>query len=364
MDPLSGRVDVPLRERAVRFNELRAIETFTKAVELGSLRRAAAAQGVTPQAASQAVAQLEHHLGARLLHRTTRSLSLTDEGQQLLEATRPALAALDRALERVRAARDEIAGPVRIVGPRSSFAAVLSPVLDEYCRQHPEVQPDVQLDDGIGNWVLDRVDVGFRIGISPEEGLIARPLFPIQLIICAAPAYLERHGTPRSLDELTSHRCGVFRHPATGKVLPWHLNMDGEIVHRFFPPTLATNDTELELQAALDGQVVAQVSAMYAAPLFRAGRLVPLLTQHITEHLRLYLYYGSRKAQPSRARRFIDLAVKRLADNPQFVLSARELAAAEPRGKRVRRASRTKSADSSLSAPPTRGASTRLKPGA
>lgn len=76
------------------------------------------------------------------------------------------------------------------------------PVIDEFCRLHPDVQPDVQLDDGIGNWVNDRVDVGFRIGRSAEEGVVARRLFPVQLFICAAPAYLERHGVPQSLDDL------------------------------------------------------------------------------------------------------------------------------------------------------------------
>lgn len=318
----------------MRINELRAIETFAKAIELGSLRRAAAAQGVTPQAASQAVAQLEEHLGVRLLHRTTRSLSLTDEGQQLLEATRPALATLERALHRVRSAKGEMAGPLRIVGPRSAFASILWPVLDAFCNAHPEVQPDVQLDDGIGNWVLDRVDVGFRIGGPPEEGLIARPLFPVQLIVCAAPSYLERHGVPQSLDDLSSHRCSVFRHPATGQAFPWYINIDGEIVQRHFPTTVTTNDMELELQAALTGQVVAQVSAMSAAPFVRAGRLVPLLPQHMADHMRLYLYYGSRKSQPARVRQFIELAIQRLADNPQFVLSAEELAAASPRRKR------------------------------
>lgn len=309
-------------------NELRAIEMFAKAAELGSLRRAAAAQGVTPQAASQAVAQLEEHLGARLLHRTTRSLSLTDEGQQLLEATRPALAALERALQRARASKGSMTGPLRIVGPRSSFAPILWPVVDEFCQQHPEVQPDLQLDDGIGNWVIDRVDVGFRIGAPPEEGLIARPLFRIQLLICAAPSYLERHGPPASLDDLGSHRCSVFRHPATGHALPWYVNVDGEISQRHVPPTLSSNDIELELQAALSGQVIAQVAAMSAAPFVRAGRLVPLLPQHMTDHMRLYLYYGSRREQPQRVRQFIELAVKRLADNAQYVLTPQELAAA------------------------------------
>jgi DNA-binding transcriptional LysR family regulator len=81
--------------------------------------------------------------------------------------------------------------------------------------------PDVQLDDGIGNWVEDRVDVGFRIGGPPAEGLIAGRLFAVQLVICAAPCYLEAFGAPRSLDDLMAHRCSVFGHPATGQITPW-----------------------------------------------------------------------------------------------------------------------------------------------
>lgn len=314
-------------------NELRALEMFAKSAELGSLRRAALAQGVTPQAASQTVAQLEEHLGTRLLHRTTRSLSLTDEGRQLLEAARPALDALGRALQSARSSKDTMAGPLRIVGPRSSFASVIWPTLDGFCSQHPDVQPDVQLDDGIGNWVLDRVDVGFRIGAPPEDGLIARPLFKVQLLICAAPSYIERFGRPASLDALSEHRCSVFRHPTSGQTFPWFVNIDGETTERHVPPTLSTNDTELELQAVLTGQVIAQVAAISAAHLVRAGRLVPLFPQHMADNMRLFLYYGSRRTQPQRVRQFIQFAVKRLADSPLHVLSPQELVAAAEFGR-------------------------------
>ena len=146
------------------FNEPRAIATFAKAIELGSIRKAALAQGITPQAASHTIAQLERHVGVRLLHRTTRSLAATSEGRHLLEQALPALAALEGAVAQVKEARHAIAGPLRIAGPKSSFAAVLMPVLDEFCGAHPAVQPDVQLDDAVGDWVHDRVDVGFRIG--------------------------------------------------------------------------------------------------------------------------------------------------------------------------------------------------------
>lgn len=318
-------------------NELRAIATFAKAVESGSIRRAAVAQGVTPQAASQAIAQLESHLGVRLLHRTTRSLALTDEGQRFLEATRPALATLDRALSQARESKDDIAGPLRIVGPRSAFVGVLMPLLDEFCRRYPAVQPDVQLDDGKSNWVLERVDVGFRLGASPDEGVIARRLFPVQLIICAAPSYLQAHGAPKSLDDLARHRCSAFRHPATGQVLPWHLKVDGEVVHRHVAPALSTNDAELELQAVLAGQVLAQVANLSGAAHIRAGRLVPLLLQHMTDDIGVHLYYGSRAAQPRRVRAFIDLAIERLADAPAHVLSGKELSRAASRSRERRR---------------------------
>lgn len=319
-------------------NELRAIDTFAKAVALGSIRRAAQALGVTPQAASQTLAQLEKHLGVRLLHRTTRSLALTDEGQRFLEATQPALAALERALDSARESKDEIAGPLRIVGPRSSFATILMPVLDEFCQRYPDIQPDVQLDDGVGNWVLDRVDVGFRIGVSPEEGVIARKLFPVQLIVCAAPSYLERLGVSKTLDDLSMHRCSAFRHPATGQVLPWYLNVDGEIQHRHVTPTLSTNDAELELQAVLAGQVMGQLSNLSAASHIRSGQLVPVLLAHMSAHIGLHLYYGNRTAQPKRVRAFIDLGVQRLLNTPAYVLSEKELAqAAASNGKSTRR---------------------------
>lgn len=317
-------------------NEFKAIATFAKAVELGSIRRAALAHGVTPQAASQAIAQLEQHLGVRLLHRTTRSLALTEEGQQFLENTQPALATLDRALALARDAKDEIAGPLRIVGPKSSFAALLMPLLDEFCRLYPDIQPDVQLDDGIGNWVKSRVDVGFRIGAAAEEGVIGRQLFPMQLIVCAAPSYLDAHGVPATLDDLSAHRCSVYRLPATGKVFPWYLTVDGEIEHRHMSPAFSTNDAELELKAVLAGQVMGQLANFLVAAHIRAGRLVPLLLPHISHHMGLHIYYGSRAAQPKRVRAFLDLAISRLLDSPDYVLSNKELVAAAQRWKRAR----------------------------
>ncbi|MBB6557494.1 DNA-binding transcriptional LysR family regulator [Acidovorax soli] len=316
-------------------NELRSITTFARTAELGSLRKAASAQGITPQAASQALVQLEQHLGVRLFHRTTRSMSLTDEGRQFLEAALPPLAGLQRALEMTRRSKDEIGGPLRIVGPRSVFATVLWSLLNEFCTLHPEVQPDVQLDDRIGNWVEDRVDVGFRIGRSPAEGVVARKLFPLQLIVCASPQYLRRHGAPDNLGTLTNHRCSVYRSPGTGRMMPWRMKVANSVVEQPVLPALCVNDEALETDAVLAGHVLGLLSGIAAAPHIRAGRLVPLLTEHVDDQSSAFVYYGSRSAQPLRVRAFIDLAVERLTNAPEYVLSARELAEAEMQGRKA-----------------------------
>ena len=179
--------------------------------------------------------------------------------------------------------------------------------------------------------MADRVDVGFRAGSPPGDGVIARQLLPLQLIVCAAPAYIARHGAPRSIDELARHRCSGFRHPSTGKPMPWEFWVGGELVARDIASVVMTNDVELEANAVVAGQCIGQLVGVTAAPLVRAGRLVPLLTAHVSAHLGLYLYYGSRVAQPARVRAFIDLAVERVAGGRDWVLGAKELAAAARR---------------------------------
>lgn len=306
-------------------NELRSISTFIKAAELGSLRQAALALDISPQAASKALAQLEAHLNARLFHRTTRVMSLTDAGQRLLDEVQPAMLGMQRALQNARTAKDEFAGPLRIAGPRTTFQPIIWRLVEEFCDLHPGIQPDVLLEDRVGNWVEDRVDVGFRMGTSPHEGVIARRLFPLQLVICASPAYIAQHGAPDTLAALAAHRCSAFRHPGTGKVVPWRVKLGAQIVDQPVVPALCSNDEVFELQAVLAGKVIGQLAGVTAAPYIRDGRLVPVLTQHLADYANYFVYFGSRTAQPVRARAFIDLAVQRLADNPAYVLDAASL---------------------------------------
>lgn len=309
-------------------NEIRAITTFVRAATLGSLRRAAVDQGISPQAASQAVMQLEKELGVRLFHRTTRKLSLTEEGQRLFDSVKPALTIFSSALDDARRSKEEVGGLLRVNAPRSLGLPVLWPYFEQFQQLHPNVRLDVQFDDHFTDLVSDRADVGFRGGPPPSGGSIARALVPIQLIICASPEYIERHGAPRTIEDLDQHRCTGYRRANTGKLAQWQFQIGDEIVYRDVPSAICVNDTEIETQAVLSGLGIGQLGSFDAIPHIRSGRLVALLTQHITEYGTIYIYYRHRTDQPLRVKTFIDFMIERIAGNRNFFLDPAELRAA------------------------------------
>lgn len=133
----------------------------------------------------------------------------------------------------------------------------------------------MQLDDRIGNWVEDRFDVGFRMGLAAADGVIARRLFPLQLIICATPAYMERYGAPDSLAPLNAHRCSAFRHPSTGRVRPWHVKDGDAVVDHDVLAAPCTNEEDLENDAVFAGQVIGTLTGVTAAGYIRSGVSYP-----------------------------------------------------------------------------------------
>jgi DNA-binding transcriptional LysR family regulator len=307
-------------------NEIRAISVFIQAATLGNLRKAAVAQGISPQAASQAVMQLEKTLGIRLFHRTTRKLSLTEEGGRFFEAVKPGISILNNAFDDARRAREEVSGVLRISAPKT-LSAMLWPCFAEFCAAYPQVRLDIQFDDRFTDLASDRTDVGFRGGSSPSAGMIARFLLPIQLIVCASPAYIEQHGAPQTIDALQDHRCSGYRQANTGQQAPWEFKVGNEKIYRDFAPVVCSNDMDTEVQAVLSGLMVGQLASFAATQLIRSGRLVPLLLQHVTELDGIYLYYGRRTQLPLRVRTFIDFVVERMTNNSAFYLQPEELQA-------------------------------------
>jgi DNA-binding transcriptional LysR family regulator len=304
---------------------LRAITIFVRAAEAGSFQRVAVDMGLSPQAVSKAVGQLEAHLRVRLFHRTTRSNSLTAEGLLFLESVRPGLEATLAALARVRSMTDVVEGPIRISAAHSSIKVLARPVA-EFNALHPQVQFEMLMSDGYTDIVADKIDVGFRAGAPPGGQLIVRTLFAVQQIVCAAPAYVARHGAPRSLGELAGHRCTGFRHVESGRLLPWELMVDGELRRIDLAPGFCTNDPQAELDAVLAGIGIGLIDSINAAADLRAGRLVPLLAQHRSENLGFHVYYAQRTSMPRRVRAFIDFIVQRLQGSKEFRLDAAEFA--------------------------------------
>jgi DNA-binding transcriptional LysR family regulator len=309
-------------------NEVRAISIFVRAATLGNLRKAAVDQGISPQAASHAVMQLEKSLGVRLFHRTTRKLSLTEEGERLLLDVEPALATLTSAIADARRSKEEVAGPLRISAPQALGRSVLWPAILDFAAQYPDVQIDTRFDDHFTDLVEERADVGFRGGSPPAGGTIARRLLPIQLIVCASPDYIARHGKPQTIDDLAKHRCTGYRRMNTGKAAPWEFMIDDTIVYRDIAASLQVNDIDAEVDAVLAGLAIGQLGGFSAVAPIREGRLVPLLTRHMTQRESVYIYYRNRSQQPMRVKAFIDFMVERLMNNEAFFLTATEQRAA------------------------------------
>ena len=300
--------------------ELRGISAFVRSAELGSFRQAALELGISPQAVSQAVLQLEKQLDTRLFHRTTRKLSLTEAGARFLATARPGLAALQQAVAETHGARDALAGPLRVAIPRAASAKLVRHLLAGFCLAHPQIQVELQVSDVHTDWVRERIDVGFRGGGAPPGGMVARHVLPLQVLTCAAPAYLARHGAPATIADLDGHRCSGYRQPNTGKVIPWQFQVGDSIVYRDPVAAVCSDDQDAELELVLAGVAIGQLTSFGAAEHVRGGRLVPLLTAHNTEHLGIYLYYGQRVSLPLRTRTFIDFVLAHLRDNPVFLL--------------------------------------------
>ena len=290
-------------------DQTRVLSIFLSVARTRSFTHAAQAVGLTPPAVSRAIAQLEAHLGVRLVNRSTRKVSLTDEGAQLFELADAGLRLLDEAMDQTRYSKQDVAGVIRLAASTSFGSRQLIPLLKRFQLQHPDVHFDVLLEDQLTDMITAKIDVGFRSGNEPAESLIARHLAPIRMSICASPAYLAEHGTPRTLDELLLHRCTGFRHPGTGRMLPWPLVIDGELVHYDVPAVITLNQVESELAAIREGMGIGQMPDYMIAEDIEAGRIVTVLDDLASDQMGLYMYYAQRKQLPVRVRKFIDFVM-------------------------------------------------------
>lgn len=282
------------------------VVSFLAVASEGSFARAGDRLGIGRSSVSRNVQKLEAQLDTRLFLRTTRRTSLTREGELFYENCQPGMERIAQALDDMRELRN---GPPRgllRIGSTPGFGRkIVAPLLRGFHKQYPEIVLELLLDDRPADFTADRVDVSFRDGRMEDSGIVARQLIPMQMIVCASPAYARLHGLPLHVDELANHRCINFR-TASGRVRAWDFKVDG-IAQRRQPVALHTfNDADLILQAVRDGIGIAQLPAYLVCDLLANGQLLHCLAQHVPDEGGHYLCYLSRKHLPARIRVFID----------------------------------------------------------
>ena len=282
------------------------VMAFMTVVAEGSFAKAGDRLGIGRSAVSRSVQKLETQLGVRLISRTTRSLSLTSEGQLFHVHCKPGIEYISQALEGMRDLREgPPRGTLRICSTVGFGRKVVAPLLKGFRNAYPEVEVDLVLNDGLTDFASDNVDVSFRNGRIEDSQIIAKLLFPMQMLVCASPEYVKKNGRPRTVDELPNHRCINFRF-ASGRIYEWEFKVDGKLRKVAPKATLTFNDADLVLSAVLDGQGIAQMAGYQICDLLREGRLVACLAQYVPDDRGHYLCYLSRLHLPSRVRVFID----------------------------------------------------------
>lgn len=286
---------------------LNDLTAFVTVATRRSFRRAADELGTAPSTLSHAMRALEERMGVRLLNRTTRSVSPTEAGFELLDRLRPALATLDEALDSVAAFRGNVAGTVRINAPRLGATILLRDIVPAMSERFPDVVVDLVVEGKLIDIVAGGFDAGVRLVDSIPKDMIAVPLAGAVSFVCvASPAYLERFGEPRTPDELTRHRCIGHRVP-NGKLYRWEFERAGQALTVEASGSLILDDEELMVDAAIKGLGIAYVASPAAETALAEGRLRQVLAAWTPSSERVAIYYPGHRAIPPALRAFLDV---------------------------------------------------------
>lgn len=296
---------------------VRTILSFVQAVDAGSFAAAARALGISSPAISKNVASLERALGVRLMNRTTRTLSLTDEGSAFLKQARIALEALDSAVDAVAAQRSETSGHVRISTSAAFGRDQLMPVLPGLLARYPALSIEADFDDRVVDLVRDGYDLAIRGGRIADSALVSRTICHLNMILVASPDYLARQGVPSSPQELRQHRL-IARRFLGGKVSPWNFKAaDGSIITLDLESAaVILSAPEALAQAASSGIGIAQVGVHHAWNYLVAGKLkVLLFGAHDPGSYEMVIQYPHRALMAPRVRVTIDYLLSEFSKN-------------------------------------------------
>ena len=291
------------------------MRVFVTVVDLGSQSAAADHLDLSRPVVSRYLAELEAWVGARLLHRTTRKLSLTAAGNETLPRCRRMLELSEDMQAAVGAAGDTPRGLLRISVSTSFGQSQLAAAVTDYVRLNPGVTIDLQMLDRTVNLVDERIDLAIRTSRELDPSLIARQLTVCRSVLCASPAYLREHPAPRRVDDLSQHNC--LTHSYFGKSL-WHFTCEGEELSVPVQGNISANEASTLLSATLSGAGVSLLPSYQAGVHVQRGDLVRLLPDAEPRVMNIYAVYASRKHMPAALRSMLDFLAQRFTPEPAW----------------------------------------------
>ncbi len=286
-------------------DRLEAMRVFVTVAELRGFAPAARKLRLSPSAVTRQIAALEEHLGARLLQRTTRLVTLTDVGARYLERARRILADIEEADSSAREERNRPSGRLVVSAPVGFGRLHVGSVMSAYLKRYPEVSGELRLSDHLVNLVEDAVDVAVRIGHLADSSLVARQVGAMRRIVVAAPDYLKRHGEPKTPEALLQHQTIQF-----GPVTNWHFLREGRDVEVAPSPRFISNSSDAALQYAEAAGGLTRVLAYQAAEGLKCGRLKIVLARFEQPTLPIHIVYPTSRLLSAKVRAFIDLVVE------------------------------------------------------
>ncbi|MBP6123894.1 LysR family transcriptional regulator [Providencia heimbachae] len=294
-------------------NKMNDLHAFLIVAQEQSFTKAAARLGVTPSALSHTIRLLEERLGIRLLARTTRNVSVTEAGAQLMNAISPLFEQIDTELNALSELRDNPRGTIRLSCTDDQIEIYIRPILNDFLQKYPDITLEIYVDYGFTNIVEERFDAGIRIGDDINKDMIAVRIGPDwRLIAVASPVYFKQYPLPLIPTDLTEHQCINIRHRAAGSIYAWEFKQDGRITSIKVDGQLVFNSTLHQLNAALDGMGIAYTPEHLAEPYISTGKLQSVLTDYSPYFEGFHLYYPNRRQSSPAFMAFVEAIRYRL----------------------------------------------------
>jgi DNA-binding transcriptional LysR family regulator len=292
---------------------LSGVTVLMAVVEAGSMARAAQALGLSSSGVGRAIARLEKRVGVRLLERTTRTMTLTDEGRRFSEEVGPHLDGIEQAAMTAAGAAGVVRGRLRVNVDPFFSRIVLAAQVVTFLNRHPDVRVELIMRDHVGDLVADGFDLAMRFGEPPSGSLVARKLIETRILTVAAPDFVARYGRPKHPSEVAGLPCINFYDAANARPFEWEFRRDHEVMSVRPASRLMVSDVGAMLSACEAGVGIAQIMQLGSRDLLAEGRLVELFPDWSGELFPLYALYPSRQLRAAKVRTFIEFTVDLLS---------------------------------------------------